>query len=373
MAERRMFAKTIIDSDEFLDMPHTSQNLYFHLCMRADDEGFVNKPKMIQRMIGCNDDDLKVLLSKKFIISFESGVIVIKHWMIHNYIRKDRLVETMYKNEKELMTIDENGAYTFNKLNEIVMDDDVTAEEKRKMAYAESGLPYSFDYKIKQAFWHEPCPVCGSNMEVGEFGVRNHIPTIQHNVPISKGGKHELGNISVICLSCNVSIRDTQTDQLNSLEVIRKWDEISMSDKCQPNRSQTPDKCQHRLGKDRLGKDSIGKDIKDICPEPEPALDLTAAISFILNDNSEYWIFEDQVKEWTELFPAVDVMQELRKMKNWLNSNPSRRKTKRGILRFVNGWLCKEQDRPKTQRPVKQSNETFYDDMARWVNEHECE
>lgn len=111
MAERRMFAKTIIDSDAFLDMPATSQLLYFHLSMRADDDGFVNKPKSIMRMIGGKDDDIKLLFAKKFLIPFESGVVVIKHWKIHNYIRKDTYTETKYKEEKSQLILDENNAY----------------------------------------------------------------------------------------------------------------------------------------------------------------------------------------------------------------------------------------------------------------------
>ena len=111
MAERRMFAKTIIDSDAFLDMPLSAQSLYFHLSMRADDEGFINNPKKIQRMVGCNDDDLKLLLTKRFIIVFDSGVIVIKHWKIHNYIRRDRVKETLYQEEKSELTEKENGTY----------------------------------------------------------------------------------------------------------------------------------------------------------------------------------------------------------------------------------------------------------------------
>ena len=90
MAERRMFAKTIIDSDAFLDMPVTSQLLYFHLSMRADDDGFINKPKAIMRDCSCKEDDLRLLIAKKFIIPFETGIVVIKHWKIHNYIAKDR-------------------------------------------------------------------------------------------------------------------------------------------------------------------------------------------------------------------------------------------------------------------------------------------
>lgn len=111
MAERRMFAKTIIDSDAFLEMPTTSQLLYFHLAMRADDDGFVNKPKSLMRMVGCKDDDLKLLFVKKFLIPFDSGVVVIKHWKIHNYIRKDTYTETKYKEERASLELDENSAY----------------------------------------------------------------------------------------------------------------------------------------------------------------------------------------------------------------------------------------------------------------------
>ena len=112
MAERRMFAKTIIDSDAFLEMPVTSQLLYFHLAMRADDDGFINKPKSIMRMIGATQGDAEMLVRNKFIIPFESGIVVIKHWKIHNYIRKDMYHKTKYKEELSLLGFDENNAYT---------------------------------------------------------------------------------------------------------------------------------------------------------------------------------------------------------------------------------------------------------------------
>lgn len=112
MAERRMFAKTIIDSDAFLDMPLSAQALYFHLSMRADDDGFVNNPRKIQRMIGANDDDIKVLIAKQFVIPFDSGIVVITHWKIHNYIPKDRYRPTSYKEEKAMLSLECNGAYT---------------------------------------------------------------------------------------------------------------------------------------------------------------------------------------------------------------------------------------------------------------------
>ena len=114
MAERRMFSKQIIDSDAFLDMSASAQALYFHLAMRADDDGFVNNPKKILRMICAADDDLKILIAKRFVIIFESGVIVIKHWRMHNYIRADRYKETAYIDEKRQLSIKENGSYTLN-------------------------------------------------------------------------------------------------------------------------------------------------------------------------------------------------------------------------------------------------------------------
>lgn len=115
MAERRMFAKTIVLSDAFLDMPLSARCLYFTLGMFADDDGFVNSPKGIMRQAGCSEDDMKVLLAKKFLLAFESGVIVIKHWRINNYLRNDRYVPTKYIDEKAMLSEDENNAYTLSK------------------------------------------------------------------------------------------------------------------------------------------------------------------------------------------------------------------------------------------------------------------
>lgn len=112
MAERRMFAKTIIDSDAFLNMPSSSQNLYFHLGMRADDDGVVNNPRTIMRMIGASNDDMNLLISKKFVIVLEETIIIIKHWRINNYIQKDRYVPSKYKELIDNLSLDENNAYT---------------------------------------------------------------------------------------------------------------------------------------------------------------------------------------------------------------------------------------------------------------------
>lgn len=113
MAERRMFAKTIVLSDAFLDMPMSARCLYFTLGMVADDDGFVNSPKSIMRQCGASNDDMEILIAKKFVLNFNSGVIVIKHWRINNYLRNDRYQPTKYIEEKALLGIDEKDGYSF--------------------------------------------------------------------------------------------------------------------------------------------------------------------------------------------------------------------------------------------------------------------
>ncbi len=112
MAERRMFAKSIVLSDAFLDMPLSARCLYFTLGMFADDDGFVGSPKGIMRQCGASQDDMAILLQKRFVLGFDSGVIVIKHWRINNYLRNDRYQSTTYLEEKETLILDEKNAYT---------------------------------------------------------------------------------------------------------------------------------------------------------------------------------------------------------------------------------------------------------------------
>ena len=107
-----MFTRKIIDSDEFLDMPLSAQALYFHLNMRADDDGFINNPLRVLRVINGNHDDLKLLIAKRFVIRFEDGVIVIKHWRMHNTLRKDRYTPTSYQEHMHYLALKENNAYT---------------------------------------------------------------------------------------------------------------------------------------------------------------------------------------------------------------------------------------------------------------------
>ena len=109
-----MFTMKIVDSDAFLDMPLSTQCLYFHLNMRADDDGFIGNPKKIMRMIGASEDDLKILLAKKFLIIFENNIVVIKHWWMHNTLIKDRYHETSYTDEKNQLKIKDNNSYTLD-------------------------------------------------------------------------------------------------------------------------------------------------------------------------------------------------------------------------------------------------------------------
>ena len=112
MAEKRMFSAKIIESDAFLDIPATAQMLYFHICMNADDDGFVNNPRKIIRMCGASEDDLKSLIDNRFLLSFDSGVMLVKHWRIHNYIPPDRYKPSCYMDEKSKIGVKLNGSYT---------------------------------------------------------------------------------------------------------------------------------------------------------------------------------------------------------------------------------------------------------------------
>ena len=111
MAQRRMFSPDIVCSDAFLEMPVSSRDLYVQLGMKADDDGFIS-PRGTMRMLGASEDDLKVLIAKRFVLPFESGVVVIKHWLIHNLLRADLYKETLYKKEKSTIGLNANGAYT---------------------------------------------------------------------------------------------------------------------------------------------------------------------------------------------------------------------------------------------------------------------
>ena len=128
-----MFAKTIIDSDAFLEMPISARLLYYDLGMRADDDGFINSPKKIMKMIGASEDDINILILKKFIIPFDNGVVVLKHWRIHNYIRKDTYNETPYKEQKMLLEVDDNKSYKLKDIFSVQAVDEPSTDSGREL------------------------------------------------------------------------------------------------------------------------------------------------------------------------------------------------------------------------------------------------
>ncbi|MDO4649964.1 MAG: replisome organizer [Eubacteriales bacterium] len=132
MAQKRMFNMAIVDSDAFLDMPLSAQCLYFHLNMRADDDGFVGNPKRIMRTVNAHEDDLKLLVIKRFILTFDDGVIVIKHWRLHNCISQNRYHETQYTDEKDQLLIKENKAYSLS--HGVPLDDKKIVEAQKPKA-----------------------------------------------------------------------------------------------------------------------------------------------------------------------------------------------------------------------------------------------
>jgi hypothetical protein len=143
MANRRMFSKSIIRTDNFLDMPLTAQCLYFHLGIEADDDGFVT-PKMVMRTLGSNEDDLKVLIAKQFVIPFESGVIVIRHWKENNYIQSDRYKPTIYQKEYRLVCED-----TVYRLDTQVRLGKVSIEKNRELPFYKK--PYFKGNEMRKA------------------------------------------------------------------------------------------------------------------------------------------------------------------------------------------------------------------------------
>ena len=189
MAERRMFAKTIIDSDMFLDMPLSTQALYFHLSMRADDEGFINNPNKILRMIGASQNDMERLVTNQYVIPFDSGIVVIKHWKIHNYIQNDRFKATVYTQEKEQLAIDESKAYTRCIQNVSSMDtqvrlDKVSIDKVSSGECSINGKCENFPAELQQ-------DIPAHTEITNTYGQHNHVKLTQeeYNTLVSDYGK----------------------------------------------------------------------------------------------------------------------------------------------------------------------------------------
>jgi hypothetical protein len=132
MARKRMLRLDVLETDAFMDMPLTTQALYFHLNLRADDDGFIGNPNQVVRMIGASLDDLKLLIAKKFVLRFEDGVIVIKHWRMHNTLSASRYKETNFLEDKALLRLKDNKAYTFSEDGAELCDDHLVEMGQRQ-------------------------------------------------------------------------------------------------------------------------------------------------------------------------------------------------------------------------------------------------
>jgi hypothetical protein len=240
MAGRRMVNIRIIDSDNFLELPLSTQALYFHLLLRADDDGFINNPKRIQRMIGGSEDDFKLLIAKQYILTFSSGVIVIKHWRMHNCIKKDRYHETDCINEKNMLYLNENKTYTFEK---------------------------------------PQCIQNGDNLEP-EWN-----PSI---------GKVSLGKSSI-------------------------------------NNNILPE----QAGQQKQEQQKLENDNKDFKQLYQGAREYHMP----LKNGDDYVVTENDVERFEQLYPDLDIHAEMRKMYGWLISHKQKQKTKRGMPKFLNGWI----------------------------------
>ena len=281
MAERRMFSRRIIESARFLRMPISAQALYFHLGMQADDDGIVESFKVL-RMIGANEDDLRVLVGKGFaIILNEDLVTYLPDWTEHNHIRADRRSESPYR---ELLL-------------QIVPDANLIEKKER------------------------------SDKRKNE----NSEPNTTDGQPVDN-----------------------------------QW-----ATNGQPMGNQMPQNGRHRLGKDRIGKDRLGQE-SIVIPSAadEPSQEEKAAYVLPLKGGDQYIVTENDARLLEQLYPGIDVAQEFRSMIGWLNANPARQKTPRGINRFINGWMQRSLGK-NTETPKKQEVSKRISVLQDWLEEKE--
>ncbi|MEN4350681.1 DNA replication protein, putative [Streptococcus pyogenes] len=185
MAQRRMFSRKITETDRFLEMPLSSQALYFHLNMGADDEGFIDKAKTIQRTIGASDDDMKLLIAKGFLIPFDSGVVVIRHWRIHNYIQSDRFQSTLYQSEKAQLEYDKSKTASLKPIGNCIQN---VSEMETQVRLSKGSLDKDSltTYPTVLDNEEEDIPYKEIISYLNEKANRNYRPNIQKNKTLIK-------------------------------------------------------------------------------------------------------------------------------------------------------------------------------------------
>jgi len=194
MAQRRMFSKSIVDTDAFLEMPPTSQLLYFHFNMHADDDGFVGNPKKIMRSCGFGEDDIKILLAKRFILGFESGVVVIKHWRINNYLQNDRCKPTSYQEELKRLELKDNGSYTecIQSVSKLDSQYSIVKDRIGKNSIAKDNLDFDlfwnlYDKKINK----DKCLIKWNKLDIGDQQkILDYLPKYKQATPEKKFRKN---------------------------------------------------------------------------------------------------------------------------------------------------------------------------------------
>lgn len=297
MASRRMFDKGIIDTDRFLDMPLSTRALYFFLGMEADDYGFVS-PRRTIKIHGGSEDDIKVLIAKKFAIAFDSGVIVITDWHKHNWIDKRYVKPTEYMDEYNSLCIINKQYYLRDSEEAIrVLDNSIVhniehsgdSQEHHRSTTRETHEQHKSTTGDSQGK-----PMSNTSEPQGN----SCDSPVQYSIDKLSIGNNSLDNINTSCTELSAGA--------------------------------DPPCCKTAVTTKTKTQQTITK---------------PAVINIPLNDKTEFPVYQSDVDEWIELYPAVDVMQELREMRDWSISNPEKRKTKKGARSFISKWLAREQDK----------------------------
>ena len=294
MAERRMFSKTIMGSDTFTDMPASTQILYVHLSLQADDDGFLGNPKKIQKMTGCTIDDFNGLVDENFIIPFKSGVIAITHWKVHNRVRSDRYKETIYLKEKSQLRETATGVY------------ELIPEE-------ENGIPSDN---------HMDTNGIPSDNQTDTNGIPSDNQTVSERYTQYSIGKDSVGKDSLVQVS-PVQVSSVEVSSVSSSTGVSSYHDV---------KKEASEETKNKKEKEREN----GRE------EPITVLPL--------RDGKEYPLFQKHVTAWDFMYPLVDVEQEFFRMKEFLEEHPEERIAASSINMFMMNWLRAEQEKIKNRR-----------------------
>ncbi len=281
-----MFSKTIMGSDTFTDMPASTQILYVHLSLQADDDGFLGNPKKIQKMTGCSIDDFNGLVDENFIISFPSGVIAITHWKVHNRVRSDRYKETIYLTEKSRLRENATGVY------ELIPE-------------GENGIP--------------------SDNHADTNGIPSDNHMVSERYTQYSIGKGSLVQVSPVqSSSVEVSSVSSSSSAVSSLKDVKK--------EAEETKKEASEETKHQKEKTRENGTE------------------TPITALPLKDGKEYPLFQKHVTAWDFMYPLVDVEREFFRMKEFLEAHPEERIAASAMNLFMMNWLRAEQEKIKSRR-----------------------